>query len=698
MDDLKLIKRHYGEQMAHLCRELFPTLLETPGLLYKTLTSKFEPSRLLYKDIKENKTEDIFKTIIYNTVDNSEDIEVDKTPYELLKEKGYTLYECKTEKDIQSFRHFYKRGDGKTLPEYEEWSIPPTPIGEEICTFRGDRLDNCYVFFAVKEGAENLNRDDFKGKENRQDEYGTSVISIQFSRGKNNTLSIKNRYNHTVRNPDATFSNNLENIAEGLTKAFEKEYGLNINSNNTLIDMPGYVLADDGKYYKYNYEADNVYYCPDNIIIDNGKVVKYDKSRYLVIEHFILDLHEKTLKSYFPADKFEEDFREPSEDNPEICNSTIKSIKVESNDKNGKTITINGDIVIGINEKNQIISYKNDHITKTYSSYLIYATNIEEIDLPNLEEINDEFLPKAKKLKRINIPKAKTIGYGFLFGAKELETIDLPNVISIGDRFLSENTSLKEINLPLVEVIGEEFLRSNNTLERISLPNVKSIGEEFLCDNTVITEVNLPNCIKIDDTFLYNAKKITSIDLPNVESISNNFMTEATLLSSINLPKCVVIGHSFLENNSRLTHIDLPVVYEIGVSFLTYNHLIKKISLPECERIDDNFLSYDQALKSVYLPRVRYIGNSFLSDAISIKEINLPKVTTIRNHFMENVEDLEKIRIPNCKRIGKHFLATNISLTSIDLPSVMEIGEYFLKDNLLVKKTGPYFGEELKKR
>jgi len=31
------------------------------------------------------------------------------------------------------------------------------------------------------------------------------------------------------------------------------------------------------------YEINNIYCCPDNIIIDNGEVKKYDKSRYLVI-------------------------------------------------------------------------------------------------------------------------------------------------------------------------------------------------------------------------------------------------------------------------------------------------------------------------------------------------------------------------------------------------------------------------------
>ena len=696
MDDLKLIKRQYGEEMSHLCRELFPTLLETPGLLYRTLTSKFAPSRLLYKDIKEQKLEDIFKTIIYHTADNSENIEVNKTPAELLKEQGYTLYKCETEKDIQSFRHYYKRKDEKTLPKYKEWTIPPAPNGEELCTFRGDRLNTCHVFFAVKEGAENLNREDFRGKESRQDEYGTSVISIQFSRGDHNTLSIKNRYNHTVRNPDATFANNLENIAEGLTKAFEKEYGLNINSATTEIDMPGYVLADDGKYYKYNYEDNNIYYCPDNIIIDNGKVIKYDKSRYLIIDYFILDMQEKTLKSYYIADEFESDFYKPECPNHDQKYSIIKNIKIENNDNNGKTITINGDIVIVINDKNKIIKYKNEHITTVYTDYLGTISDIEEIDLPNVKNISAFFLNKAKKLKKINLPIVEEIGDEFLENNNILERINLPKVTKIGNGFLAENNSLKEIYLPIVEEIGDEFLENNNILERINLPNAKSIGSEFLYNNNVIKEVNIPNCIKIDEAFLYAAKNITSIDLSNVESITNSFMTNATLLSSINLPKCVFIGYGFLTNNSRLTNIDLPLVYEVGDSFLTYNHLIKKVNLPACERIGDNFLSNDQSLQSVNLPIVRYVGSDFLSNAISMREINLPKVTTIRSYFMKHVEDLEKIEIPNCRRIGRDFLLDNISLTTINLPNVIEIGDRFLKDNQLVKKIGPYF--EGKKR
>ena len=53
-------------------------------------------------------------------------------PDELFAEAGYILFpECQTEDDIQAFRKYYT--------DYEE-----------LCTFYGNRLDTCRVWFAVK--------------------------------------------------------------------------------------------------------------------------------------------------------------------------------------------------------------------------------------------------------------------------------------------------------------------------------------------------------------------------------------------------------------------------------------------------------------------------------------------------------------------------------------------------------------------
>ena len=210
--DYKILKENYGENFARLCRQLFPTLLEKEGLLSQIIMSQFAPNHELYEDIITESNIEAFKDYIYRFIDvESKNIKTNKTVEELLDEKGYKFYECKTEAEIQSFKKYYEKD-------------------EELCTFLGGRLERCYVFFAVKKNVEDIQRKDFPNP-TRQDDYGTSVISIQFTR-IGNTLSIKNRYNHRVNNPDATFSNNLDNINPGLTEAFEREYGLRIKVYN----------------------------------------------------------------------------------------------------------------------------------------------------------------------------------------------------------------------------------------------------------------------------------------------------------------------------------------------------------------------------------------------------------------------------------------------------------------------------------
>ena len=84
--------------------------------------------------------------------------------------------------------------------------------GKNCVPLGGGRLDRCVVFWAVKKDADKMKREDYKTPQ-REDEYGTSVMSIQFSKGGLCTVSIKNRYHHRVNIPDATCGNNLDRIA-----------------------------------------------------------------------------------------------------------------------------------------------------------------------------------------------------------------------------------------------------------------------------------------------------------------------------------------------------------------------------------------------------------------------------------------------------------------------------------------------------
>ena len=521
MDDLKLIKKHYGENMMKLCRELFPTLIEQ-NKLYDILVSNFYPSKQLFWDIRYVK--DDFKNYIFNKVNSDEEkVIVDKTPQQLLNEVGYDLFECKTEEEIQKFKKYYSKG-------------------EELCTFKDNRLNRCYVFFAVKKNVDEIKRENFD-KPERQDEYGTSVISIQFSRGEVNTLSIKNRYNHNVSYPDSTFCNNLENIIPGLTNSFEEKYNLNINSNiDTSFYLHGYIRANDGRYYKENYEINNIHYCEDNIIIDNDEVIKYDKEKYILIDYFILNLVDKKIEVY--DDKLKTD---------SFIDSIGKIEKIDiKKDRFRKYIKINNKISLSIHD-NRLNTYTDNEVKKIGNDFLHRSEYLSTICLTSVKEIGDNFLRDDSLIEFIYLPNVKKIGDDFGLDNK-MSIITLENVEEIGNSFLYFNKGLNIAILPKLRKVKDCFLNSNLGLDYIDLPNLKEIGNNFMNDNKHLTGINLPSVEKITDNFLFNNNSLESINLPNVKEIGNNFLYSCTSLKNISIPKTKTVGSYFLRKNTSLEH------------------------------------------------------------------------------------------------------------------------------------------------
>ena len=448
--------------MMHLCRNLFSTLLEEPGVLYNLLCDHFAPYKYLCEDIINQNMEDQFKDYVYGlkNSDNKKN-SVGRDPFDLMSEAGYNLYECKTEADIQKFKKYYKEN-------------------EILCTIKnGNRLKSCYVFFAVKKSVEEIKREDFQNPK-REDEYGTSVISIQFTRGNVNTLSIKNRYNHTVLGPDATYSNNLENIIEGLTASFEEKYNLNINSNyNSNFELRGYVYTNDAKYYKYNLESNSIFYCPNNILVDEYNVITNytEKEKYIIMDGYILDIVNKKFIVHdeeMGKDSFLDAFKE------------IKRISIEKkkNSKN-KIITIvpsNGDdILIELDKDCNIESYYN----------------------PNISSISYEFLYNNRKLKRLILPNVKNIGDLALAYNQKMEELYLPKVETIGAGFLFSNVNTKKLYLPKLKRAGLNFLFSNVYLEKMISPNLENVGHHFLYHNQLLKTLYLPKLKDLDRSFLY---------------------------------------------------------------------------------------------------------------------------------------------------------------------------------------------------
>ena len=519
MDDLKIIKKKFGENMMHFCRANFASLLETPGALSKRLLSKFHENHSLLSDIKKNHKQSQFVELIYGPRNlEKKQNKCNKTPEELMKSVGYTLVECRTEEEIQAFKKYYAKG-------------------EKLCTFRQDRLSECRVFFAVKDNVAEIKREDFKNPK-REDAYGTSVISIQFTKDKSHILSIKNRYNHSVDNPDATFGNDLDRIVEGLTESFEKTYGLKQSHQSSKFELNKYVLAKVGKYYKYNFERNNIYYCPDNIIIKNFKVEHFDKNKYLVIDNFIIELESKDIDTYASYIEYINDYEIYIETFPRVFNHIEKIIITK--DKENKIVEIfNADgkyAKLIVNHFNRIKKMFLENVNELPKGFLSTKDlEIIEFRSPSTKVIGDYVLKNATFLEILSINNCQSIGSYFLYKNSGVKEIDLPNIVEIGDCFMTNNVILKRVNMPKLEIVGSEFLELNESINKLFFPSLKTVGH-FCLKVCQAQEVYLPKLEKVGHSFLYANEKCRVFYAPSLIVAGKDFLQKSTSLRKLYAP------------------------------------------------------------------------------------------------------------------------------------------------------------------
>ena len=556
--DLKYIKKKYGEKMMHYCRECFPTILNVPGKLVEILNTHFYCVKdSLYNDIKENHKESEFNDFVYSNagLKNEYDIrDVSKTPKELLDDAGYDLFECKTVEEVNSFKKYFI-------------------LGEQLCTFLdpASRLENKYVFFAVKKNILDIKREDFLIPD-RQDEYGTSVISIQFTRDKNNHLSIKNRYNEVVNNPDSTFDNNLDNIIPGLTMSFYKAYGIReIFDENSEFQMENYISID-GEYFKYNYKLNDIYYCTNNIIVYNGKVIKYDPEKYIIMDYFIIDLVNKKVDVF--DNKLRDSFSEVI--------GKIKNIEIVRGEKDKKVYITNEEdniFELTLSFDNKLIGIKNNMIDKLPNRFLISGEYLKNMEFSNVREIGNDVLYANTDLEHFNLSKAEVIGNYFLANNIKLMNIDLNKTIMIGDDFLKRNIIVESINFDSLQRVGNSFMFSNKGLSSIVIPNLSYTGKCFFKSNDKVLFASFPSLQETGDFFMNDAKNLRMFEADNLR----------------------VSGDMFLMANKELDYISLPNLIKTGKLFLAANQIIMSVNLPNLSYLPKYFLRNAGGLESITL-------------------------------------------------------------------------------------------------
>lgn len=248
--------------------------------LSKFLALNFNPEKIVPKieelfngndirQIKESEYPVLKKLLNQEAEENS--VKVKKSSQELLKEAGYTLYRCPTFECFTQFKKYYRKE-------------------ELLCKFNdAGRAKSSHIFWIVKDNADEILPSE---KPSRQDDYGTSVCSISISLDGANVIQICNRYNHNVSCCDNTFNSNLDNIACGLTEAFNKEFGFKINSRKGNFEFENFVFID-GMYFYYFQEINGAKI--GNYVIISNEVKRFNKDHYYQWGHHFIDLRTKKV-------------------------------------------------------------------------------------------------------------------------------------------------------------------------------------------------------------------------------------------------------------------------------------------------------------------------------------------------------------------------------------------------------------------
>ena len=704
--DFDTIKKLYGEGMAKYCRSHLSTIFEIPGKMPELLQKYFAPIKGLYEEleVQSNELDKLNLTIMAEFMEeylSSQDFSGEiETPEELFAKAGYDFYECKTVEDMMRFEKYYA------------W-------GEKICTYNNPqgRLDSCHVFWAVKKDVDNIKRENFKHPE-RQDEYGTSVISIQFSKEHGNSLAIINRYNHAVNsNSNATFSNCLDNIIPGLTYSFEKHLGIKQEFEKHDLSFGGFVKAQDGRLYKFHTKTVNLYYCNNNMVIesemqwdgdDNMIAHYYDKARYEVFDNYILDIKEKRIfqhKSSVPNDVKKDETLEGLR----IQKCSVEAIKGTTDRLIKISAAGNIDIEIKVDGWGRMIEFSANGLEKVGDHFLANSRYIQKFSAPDLKVTGDWFLNNVRELKEIHIPLIEEMGSDCLV-SPDISELEIPNLRKVGDSFLVVASSLEKFSAPSLEEAGRRFLGTCNKLtefsaplltelkdgslnhvpklEVLDAPKIENIGQYCLGEVRYLKELNLPHLQSAGYSSLRWLDSLEKLNVPNLRTVGNDAFASAKMLEEANFPSLETVGMGFLYRAERLKRLSAP-----RLTILEENSLHKAGSLEECSlesivETKNNALNECLSLKTISMPRLKKVGIGFL-ERNNIEEAIFPVLQNAQPSFMSHSHSLEKIIMPSMERLDRYSLHDVPKLRKIYMPNLRNMGPscFELVDSVLEEIT-----------
>ncbi len=613
-----IIKKQNGEAFAKAIRNYDSGIFEIPNLphIVRYAGRNALPLLPFLESLKGIKIENITTYI---------------SPFELLSLAGYDAYYADTFEKQNAIQKYFKKS-------------------EELCTFDEERYKNYYIINAVKKNVDEIERKDFYGKEQRQDAYGTSVISIQILK-KGGFISIKNRYNHTVQGCDNTFNSNPDNIIKGLSFAIKKYFNVDFSSQKVPLSA-GYTYQKN-QIFKYEVECNNVYYGEDFYLKD-GVVYPLNKDCQMMAIPFIFDLKKREVLS--PSRIAHHCFLD------EIKEGTLQVIKQAGE----KVLTCNGQPVV-VTKNGQIkklcllktkeldvgLFSEPFHMLETIEAPLLKTLgagcfnglkNLKKASFPVLENLSKDTFTKtsgeifAPKLAEKGIIFFASLGIDVL--NKQVKTRGMYHSEFIS--FLNESMLNRQVNVQTNDDGTQRFLVENKELLKFrqgklisfTVPERKDLPGNLIYDLPDLEEVNFASVFGyyVEGKNFNNCPKLKKVSLPNVTKIGSDVFCDCDLLEEIDCPKVRYLGWDCVKNNPCLKRVFMPELKETKDRCFKHNGY-EVLSLPNLDEVKSYCFCHEPKLKVLDLPFLQRTEQCCFCFLDEIEEINLPSL----KHYPEPV-------------------------------------------------------------
>ena len=301
---------------------------------------------------------------------------------------------------------------------------------------------------------------------------------------------------------------------------------------------------------------------------------------------------------------------------------------------------------------------------------------------------------------RFTVPDGITaLGTFLLCGYDELEEITNQEVLEHLGEWALSSTKIKKVNMPRLKSIGERAFDSCYDLTSVLLPEgVEEIPGYCFQDCHNLSVVTLPSTLKKIGIVAFCGSGITSIDLPeglqqigewaffdcdidniNIPASCNNFSLAFTKVRTVNIAEGIsdIVDGAFL-SCSMLEEIKLPSSLKtIGSDAFWACTSLNHIDLPDgLESVGESAFSFS-GLTSVVIPEsVCKIGIwAFEDTPLTYCEIKSP-LREIPEGMFDECKQLQQVVLPNTvERFGMWAFWCNFALSDINFPdSLKELG------------------------